>query len=225
MKFDPKQINRLQGTNKRASDAATILTGTGAYTVTPSMGGSGGGGTDTAVGVITAAPKNRVVLMRRDNGRALEKADGTRIYGRVTFAATVFTLTLYVSDGAGGETAYVPVAGDALNNVHVDMIYTEIVPWQSILPTDAFNNLDGLDDVSVDPNSHTRQIDPFVPTASQTAFVLTQTPKVGSVEMFINGALQKPTTDYTVAGANVTYNAVDFALATTDIVHFAYDRA
>lgn len=225
MKMDPKQINRLQGTLKRASDAVTLLTGTGAYTVTPSMGGSTGGGNDTTAGVLTASPQNKAVLIRRDNGRAVEKADGTRIYGRITFAATVFTLTLYTSDGAGGETAYTPVAGDALNNVHVDIIYGEVVQWTAVLPTQIVNALDSLDEVNIDPNSHVKQIDPFLtPTANQTSFTLSQTPKVGSVLMFINGVMQKPTVDYTVSGSTVTYTAADYAIATTDVVHFAYDR-
>lgn len=224
MKFQPKQISRLQGVNRRASDAVTVLTGTGTYNVTSSMGGSTGAGTDSAAGVITASPKNKTVLVRRDTGAAVEKANGTRIFGRITFAASVFTLGLFVSDGAGGETAYSPVAGDNLNNVHLDVIYSEVVAWENVLPTDIANGLDGLDEVNVDPNSHTKQIDPFTPTAAQTAFTLTQTPKAGSVLMFINGQMQKPTTDFTVAGAAVTYTAVDYALAVTDSVHFAYDR-
>ena len=225
MKFDPKQINRLEPTLKRRADAVTLLTGSSAYVVTPSMGGSPSGGNDTTAGVFTASPQNKVTLIRRDNGRAVEKADGTRITGRTTFAATVFTLTLYVSDGAGGETVYAPVAGDALNNVHLDIIYGEVVKWESRLPTDIVNALDGLDDVSIDPNSHQKQIDSFLaPAANQTAFALTLTPKAGSVMMFINGQMQAPTTDFTVAGSAVTYNAVDYAIATTDRVHFAYDR-
>ncbi len=225
MQFDPKQIKRLEGTLKRAATAATLLTGTGTYTVTSSMGGSASGGNDTTAGVFTASPQNKVVLIRRDNGRAVEKADGTRIFGRITFATSVFTLTLYVSDGAGGETAYSPVAGDALNNVAIDIIYGEVVKWESRLPTQAVNALDGLDDVSIDPNSHVKQIDPFLtPTAAQTSFALSQTPKAGSVLMFINGQMQKPTTDFTVSGSTVTYTAADYAIATTDVVYFAYDR-
>ena len=42
--------------------------------------------------------------------------------------------------------------------------------------------------------------------------------------MFINGQFQIPTTDFTVAGLNVTYLAVDYAISTTDRVHFVYDR-
>lgn len=224
MKMDPKQINRPEGTLRRRTNAATLLTNTGTYVVTTSMAGSASGGNDTTVGVFTTNPTNRTTLIRRDNGRAVEKADGTRIFGRITFAATVFTLTLYISDGAGAESAYVPIAGDGLNNVAIDIIYGETVSFETRKPTDAVNALDGLDDVSIDPNSHVKQIDPFTPTAAQTAFALSQTPKAGSVMMFINGQLQKPTTDFTVAGTSLTYTAVDYALATTDNVLIAYDR-
>lgn len=225
MRFPAKQIDRLQGTLKRAAAAATILTGTGTYVVTPSMAGSPASGSDSVSGVLTAAPQNKVNLNRSANGRALEKADGTRIFGRITFAATVFTLTLYVSDGAGGETPYSPVAGDALNNVSIDIIYGEVVKWENILPTQIVNGLDSLDDVATDPNSHLKQIDNYAaPTLNQTAFALSQTPKAGSVQFYINGMAMMPGVDFTVAGSTITYVPTDFAVATTDKAWAVYDR-
>ena len=220
-----KQIDAPHPVARRPMNAATILTGTGTYNVTASMLGATGGGSDSEIGVITTAPKNKAVLVRRDNGRAVERAGGDRIYGRLTFAANVFTLTLYVSDGAGGETAYVPVAGDALNNVAIDMIYIEIVKFENVNPTDAVNLLDSLDDVAVDPNSHQSDYDVFTNQAANTvAFVLTNAPKVKSVTMSINGQLQTPVLDFTVAGATVTYTARHFPIAVSDEIVITYDR-
>jgi hypothetical protein len=225
-KIARKQMDAPVGTRKRANTAFTILTGTSAYTTTASFGGSTGAGNDTTIGVFTTSPSNIAALFRRDNGKEVSRADGSRIFARNTFAAAVFTTTLYVSDGAGGETVYSPVAGDNLNNVAVDMIYGECVQFASLLPTQSINGLDSVDESGADPNSHQRQFDIFAtPTANQTAFTLSQTPKAAaSVGMKINGLDQRPTLDYTITGTAVTFTAVDHSIATTDHVMFVYDR-
>lgn len=223
MRTPPKQINRLEGTLRRRATAITLQTGTGAYNVTAATAGSASGGNDTTLGIYTAGPDNRVTLIRRDNGRAVEKKDGTRIFGRITFAATVFTVTLYISDGASAETPYVPIAADALNNIALDILYGETVRWETRKPTDVMNSLDSIDDVSVDVNSHQSNIETITPTANQTAFPLAQTPKAGSLTMKINGMMQKVVADYTLAGSTLTYTAADFALEITDVVQIEYD--
>jgi hypothetical protein len=228
--FDAKQINRPEATYRRRAAAVTVLTGTSAYVVTAAMAGSPSGGSNTAPGVFTTSPMNKAVLIRSLTGRALEKADGTRIYGRITFAAAVFTLTLFVSDGAGGETAYAPIAGDGLNNVALDIVYTEVVSFAAKLASEAVNGLDGLDDVALDVNSHQPQVDvwaaaPFAPpTAAQTSFPLSQTPKFAAMIVSINGQVQTPTLDYTLAGSTVTYLARSFPIGITDEVIIKYDR-
>lgn len=225
MKIRAKQIDKLIGTKKRVNSAITILTGTSAYVTTPSFAGSGGAGSDTVAGVFTTAPANIVSLYRRLTGKEVRTADDRRIFARTTFAATVFTTTLYVSDGAGGETVYAPIAGDNLNNVVVDIVFGESVQLDNLLPTQTVNGMEDVDETSLDPNSHQRQIDVFAaPTNGQTAFALTQTPKAGSVEMKINGVDQLLGTDYSVAASTVTFAAVDHSIATTDRVQIAYDR-
>lgn len=220
-----KQIDKLIGTRKRVNSALTVLTGTSAYVTTPSFAGSAAAGSDAAAGVITTAPNNLVELRRRLNGKELKTADDRRIYGRTTHAASVFTTRLFVNDGAGGETEYAPIAGDALNNVAVDLIFVEVVQFASLLPSQMINGLDSVDEGSSDPNSHQRQIDVFGGvTNGQTAFVLTQAPKAGSVAFKINGQDQTPGVDYTLAGANLTYAATDFAIEATDEVWAVYDR-
>jgi hypothetical protein len=99
-----KQIAAPQGAIRRATNAFTILTGTSAYTTTAAFAGASGGGTDTALGVFTASPQNIVSLSRRLTGAEVTNAAGLRIYARTTFAASVFTTTLYVTDGAGAES-------------------------------------------------------------------------------------------------------------------------
>ncbi len=221
-----KQIDAPINTVKRVNTAFTILTGTGAYTTTAQFGGSTGGGNDAIIGVWTTSPNNRCELAQRLNGKEVTNAAGNRLFARTTFAASVFTTTLFVTNGAGGETAYVPVAGDNLNNVAVDMKYNEVVQFGSLLPSQMANALDGIDESSSDPNSHVKTFDAFnTPSVNQTAFVLSFTPKsAAAVDMRVNGAPQIPTVDFTVAAGTVTYLATDFSIATTDKVTIFYDK-
>ncbi len=73
------------------------------------------------------------------------------------------------------------------------------------------------------PASSTTQNDHFTPTSGQTHFLLTQTP-VSEVEMFVNGARQKLTADFTVSVRNVTWLNNGFQLAPSDDVVFTYQR-
>lgn len=225
-RIKPKQIDMPINTVKRVNSAFTILTGTGAYTTTAQFGGSVGGGNDTTVGVWTTSPNNRCELSLRLTGKEVTNAAGNRLFARTTFAASVFTTTLFVTDGAGGETAYVPVGGDNLHNVVVDMKYNEVVQIGALLPSQMANALDGIDESSSDPNSHVKTFDAFnAPAVNQTAFVLSFTPKsAAAVDMRVNGHPQIPTTDFTVAAGTVTFLAADFSIATTDKVTIFYDK-
>lgn len=61
-------------------------------------------GTPTAEGVITDPPDNQVSLIDLANGGEIEDAQGQRIYGRITEAAGVWTLSFFTNE-AGVETA------------------------------------------------------------------------------------------------------------------------
>jgi hypothetical protein len=221
-----KQLDKPVGTRKRVNAALTIVTGTSAYVTTPAFAGSAAGGSNTAVGVFTTAPTNYVALFRRLNGKEVRTADDRRIFGRTTHAAGVFTTRLYVTDNAGAETEYAPIAGDNLNGVAIDILFGEVVQFATLNATDTVNGLDSVDETGgADPNSHLKQIDVFGGvTNGQTAFVLTQTPKVGSVAFLVNGQAQTPTLDYTLAGLNLTWTARHFAIEATDEIVAIYDR-
>lgn len=73
--------------------------------VTADLAGKVAGGTATVAGVYTTAPDNRVVLVNLETETALEDAAGQRVYGRLTEAAGVWTLT-YFTNEAGVETAH-----------------------------------------------------------------------------------------------------------------------
>lgn len=81
--------------------------------VSTSFIGRGAGGADSAEGVITDPPNNKVAILDASTFTYLEDAEGQRIYGRLTWAAGVWTLTYYTNE-AGVETAYNLSATDIL---------------------------------------------------------------------------------------------------------------
>jgi hypothetical protein len=74
------------------------------------------------------------------------------------------------------------------------------------------------------PGMNTLLTDDFVnPPLGQTTFTLSMTPSApGSVALYINGARQSPTRDFTVAGTIVTWTSGEFVIAPTDEVLLTY---
>lgn len=96
----------LVGRFVQGTDLAGI-TGT-STNVTGTMGGEVASAGSTSEGVVVTAPQNKVVLRQAsgtDIGDEFKDADGNVVYGRLTFAAGVWTLSYYVLIGAV-ETAY-----------------------------------------------------------------------------------------------------------------------
>lgn len=63
------------------------------------------GGSPTSAGVITGPPSNRVQLFDPNDGSFIEDGTGKRVFGRLTEAAGVWTLSFFVFD-AGVEVAH-----------------------------------------------------------------------------------------------------------------------
>lgn len=219
-----KQVNLPTGGIKTIQAGLSIVTGTSAYTTTGGFAGQSGGGTDTVAGVFTTAPQNLNRLIRRDTSKEVATSTGQRIMARTTFAASVFTTTLFISDGAGGELVYTPVAGDSLGGVQVDILYGRNIQASAVLPTDVVSLLRDTD--NVDPSGGTSPIgqqDVFTATAAQTVFTLTQTPRANTIfNSFVNG--QSMAERFAQVGTTVTYTPTDYALAVTDTVVFIYTR-
>ena len=213
-----KQIDKVLGSLRKASSAYTLATGPSA-TVTTAFTGKTSGGSDTAVGVFTSAPSNRVALLVHSTGNALDDGSGNQIYGRLTFAASTWTLTYYT----GNDAAYTFVAGHPALGLVIDVVYGEAIQFKDILATDVINGLDSIDETDVSPSTHThsRQI-ATVTTNGQTSFTLSGTPNTvaAPVEMQVNGV--DMTDRISVTGTTVTYTATDFPLETTDTVVFLY---
>lgn len=91
--FGLRQITSITG----ATGGSTVIT-------TAMSGKTPGGGTSTA-GVITSGSFNRAELKNPSNGDFYEDGSGNRVYGRVTEASGIWTLTYYIFN-AGTETPY-----------------------------------------------------------------------------------------------------------------------
>jgi len=69
------------------------------------------GGNVSTAGVVTTGGLNRIVLVDSSTETAIEDTEGQRVYGRLTWAASVWTLSFFTNE-AGVETAYsIGVAG------------------------------------------------------------------------------------------------------------------
>jgi hypothetical protein len=60
---------------------------------------------------------------------------------------------------------------------------------------------------------------------TNTAFTLPSAPLAGTVSVFLNGILQRPTTDYTISGSTVTFVVAPSSTGATDWVAATYITA
>lgn len=101
------------------------------------------GGGNAQVGVITDAPLNRVDFIGTD-GNFFEDSEGQRVYGRLTWAAGVWTLSFYTLE-AGVETAHNFAGGN------ISLIFREVYDQASrpTIPASPleFNTLDITADI------------------------------------------------------------------------------
>lgn len=85
------------------------------------FGSETAGGDTSTEGVVTSPPQNKVVILD-ENGEFIEDGSGNRVYGRLTFAALVWTLSYFVNI-SGTETAYSLPAQDI--NVYFKKVYSQ----------------------------------------------------------------------------------------------------
>lgn len=103
------------------------------------------GGTSTTEGVATTAPNNRCYVMDTDTETYVEDPEGDRVYGLLTEAAGVWTLSFYTNE-AGTETPYNLPSTDI--TIFFQEVFTlETLPTFSPSPAD-FGSLDVTADVA-----------------------------------------------------------------------------
>lgn len=111
-------------------------------TVTTQLSGKTPGGGIGVEGVVTSTPYNRVIIRQgsgANEGDAFVDAFGNVVYGRVTYAATVWTLSYYVMIGAT-ETAYTfsgfPNVDWYYQEIYNPMVSPPVFSELAIIPSD-----------------------------------------------------------------------------------------
>lgn len=226
------QIQGRLGCQLKISNFASG-TGTSVVVTTPittllATAGQGGvsvplqvAGASPGQGVITSASLNRSSINLSTSGDLIENTNNL-VYGRITEAAGVYTLSYFYRDSAGVETAH--TMGTSVN---IDFTFNYYFSLGT-LPDDALLRSSSLV-FSDDPtNAGSRRVveKPNV-TALNTIADLTFTPiSQANIELFVNGICQSSlNTDFTCPSKTITWSTASagFAIPTTYAVIAAYN--
>lgn len=225
MSIKAKQIDALVGRPFWSSTIAAPSSGT-TLTVTTLLSGKTSGGTDTQAGVFTTAPNNKVYVRKVSDGKAVT-SNGAQVFGRLTYATGVWTVTFYTMSG-GSETAF-DWTGNADAGADMSLRFVEVVQLANKLPSDEVEAGESIDEMQASsPLLHQHPAPDILTVSSngQTALTLAATPKWGTaVELEINGVsyLNGAGKDFTVSGTTLTWLNRQFTLATTDEVVAYYE--
>jgi hypothetical protein len=176
-------------------------------------------------GVITTGVKNLVQIVDATSRKAIEDGSNNEVYGRITEAASVYTLSLY-SIVAGVETAFTPAAPLTIN-----FYFPYRIPY-AMLPTDIDievpANVIG-DDPSAAFSSQVRVSELLTVTGANTLTNLSFTPDdVDNVELIVWGQsvdnFGGGTAPFSVTGVVITWSAANagYPLAVGDRVIARY---
>lgn len=178
------------------------------------------------LGVITTGSNNRVELYDATTKDKIQAANGEEVYGRLTEASGVYTLSYYTLPNTGVETAYTFSGATSIDFEFPYRFDFARFPTDGAIAIRARN-------ISDDPSSSTGQAyaEQLTVTATNTLSVLTKTPVATSTfQLRVNGV------DYDTLGSsaarvsvNLTTKAVSwsaanagFNLETTDRVIARY---
>jgi hypothetical protein len=237
--LNAKQVNKLQSAfiqvagQAVTNNSASVIVTAGITTALLTAGvGEGGVGTTavpvqvstgtSVLGVITTAPHNRVEIYNATTkGKYL--ALGEEVYGRLTEAAGVYTLSFFTFTNAGVETAYTMTPATTINYEIAYRFDFARFPVDGAIGVMTRN-------VEQDINvaATILFVEPIAVTAVNTLAPLTRTPidDVG-LKLIVNGHDQFPsgaTPEFTRAALALTWSPANagFALATTDEVFASY---
>ncbi len=224
----PVQISGLSFPAAATMDVSTALAATvstagagvspfAASTSVPHQTASG-----TQMGWVLTPPDNRVEVYTTAAGNKIASSANNEVYGRLTAAGAVYTLSLYELI-AGIETAYAMPAITSIRG-EFDYLYTfDALPYNAITALNARN-------VAQDATTGIRLYQEIVTvTALNTLAALTKSYTASGVfQMNINGQTVLPiggaSAGFSVAGTAVTLSAANlgFNVSTTDVVSCTY---
>ena len=214
------QIGRMGVINFSASGLSDVVT----TEITASAGTDGVPvqvGALTTEGFITTGANNKVLIFDTSSKQAIDDGLGNEVFGRLTEAAGVFTLT-YFSLQSGVETAV------TLPATSIDFFVNYNYSFKN-LPNDILVRVH-VTEVGEDPASQAgRPIrDEKLPvTATNVLTNLAFTPLAGSVSLFVNGveAAEGASESFTRVAKVITWDPTDakYDLETTDSVTAHYN--
>jgi len=116
------------------------------------------GGSSTQRGTVTDPPLNFVTIVDQDGDELIRTADGSQVYGRLTEAATVWTLT-YFANVAGTETAVdvdtdITTSPTDIRLIGVPTVFSQNDPARPLFP-DSVARLSDLAAADIPPASLT----------------------------------------------------------------------
>jgi hypothetical protein len=228
--LQPKQVDKFLAafiavTAFVAGGANTVVTA--AVTTALSTAASGGGSvplqvssTELTEGVISSGTFNRVEIYANGSKLKLTDANGDEVYGRLTEASGVYTLT-YFAVVAGVETAYTMPASTS-----IDFEFAYRYSFLNYPSTGAI----GIQARRVSEDSGSGAGKPFAEKPTVTALnvlaALTKTPiSVSILEVVVNGKSHDSFSgDFTLAGKTITWvpGTAGYSLETTDSVVCRY---
>ena len=173
-----------------------------------------------SAGVVTSGSAARIEIYQATSKDKILAANGEEVYGRLSEAGGVYTLSYFTLPNTGTEAAYVfPAAAT------IDFEFNYRFEFHQ-LPQDAIVAI-GTRNIAQDAAAAGGSLfgESVAVTATNTLAALTKTPLSQSiVGLTVNSARQEPGWDFTLSGKAITWNAANagFALATTDRVYVIY---
>lgn len=166
-------------------------------------------GVDVA-GVVVTAPKNYVQVRNNTTKGPLDDGAGNEVYGRVTEASSVYTLSLYTLI-AGVETAYAPVSPTA-----IDFFFPYRIPFNR-LPTDILIESNAQfvkDDPSQSFSSQVTVTENLTIAVTNTVPNLTFTPDdPTNVQLIVNKIVEDSfgggAASFSISGVIITWSAAN----------------
>lgn len=216
---------RLSGLTVATTTSSTVVT----TPITTALSTAGDGGvavplqvsTSNGLGVVTTGASNRVEIYEATSKDKILATNGEEVYGRLTEASAIYTLSYFTLPNGGTETAYTFPSGRTIDAEIVYRFDFARLPVDAIVAMKSRNIADDASGAGGSPFGESIAV-----TAANTLAALTKTPTSQStVQLIVNSTQQEPGFDYTISAKTITWipASAGFALATTDRVYALYN--